>query len=334
MHPETALQTETTNRRFERIFKRRDAVLGRVGFPSGFEIEVFSLCNALSHHSAIVEELGKRDQAYAIMDRWRDKRRRHDLTDVAEGRTVLFSKVRASTVEAVPTDTLQKWKKRLHHDIEVAMNKLKILPSFEQYELSDQIKTKLQKYNKRNVFDLLNDSSQITQDDLEDLAIELYMATVFRNRKILEFAGYAFSRSMPLNANISEFLRHANAVVRNESDGKASLLRNKEIEGGAFPAFPVQLLPHAVNAFARVVERENNIEDAQGRLRESARLFLLFEIIHPFEDGNGRTGRALFSYLQRRFSADQYAIPMHIPISRIASGRMFQHSRVGTMERD
>lgn len=331
-----------TDKRFKKVLGKRDAVTESIGFPDGFGSEVLSLCFSISHNSAVTKELGDREKASGLMEWWKDKRGRgNKLLSVVSGRGVPMFKVREDTVQSMPTSSLQMWKERLERDINIGLEKLKKLPSLEESELTDEIKLVLKKYGKSSLTELLSTESGISQDDLELLAFGLSEGVVYRNRKINEFAGYVFARSAPLDSDMLQFIQSANAIVYDGSSGEKSVVRNTELEGANFPALPKALVQPAIASFAQFIEKIEVMEDPEERLRQCTRLYLLLEVIHPFKDGNGRTGRTLFAYLQRRFSGDQYAIPIHVPISRLTSGThtsklsdRYDHASLGSLAAD
>ncbi len=112
----------------------------------------------------------------------------------------------------------------------------------------------------------------------------------FRTAKFIYGLGYENYRSGEFFLNLP-LVRQVNHGVL----GKGGEFRKGDISiaGTRFKPPDFHLIPELVEMWARWTEEYFNKLPV---LTLASRSHILFEIIHPFEDGNGRTGRILFNY--------------------------------------
>lgn len=84
------------------------------------------------------------------------------------------------------------------------------------------------------------------------------------------------------------------------------------IVGAHFEPTPPSQVPQAVLQWADQVEWQTARLDSAALLEAVAGAHIMFERIHPFSDGNGRTGRAIIAYQTIR----RFGMPAIVPISR------------------
>lgn len=90
--------------------------------------------------------------------------------------------------------------------------------------------------------------------------------------------------------------------------------------------------------FSENINNEPKNLDIKSAEKLAMKYYLFFEIIHPFNDGNGRTGRSLFTYLIRKFTEKNNKKSLnypYIPIARNESGTIYNsdgiHTELGSL---
>ena len=153
----------------------------------------------------------------------------------------------------------------------------------------------------------------LSEEDIEYIRLGLSNIQMYSVRKINELLCYRASTEIPKSANIEEYVKFINSLAH--STGKerdVAEYRKHNIK--SFKAVDAEQLSDAMNKFNELVSKEEKTNDAKLAIQKSLAYYCLFEIIHPFFDGNGRTGRALFVHLQKRFNTNNLLKPYHIPI--------------------
>lgn len=84
------------------------------------------------------------------------------------------------------------------------------------------------------------------------------------------------------------------------------------IAGASFEPTPPSQVPQAMMQWADQVEWQTANLDGQALLEAVASSHIAFERIHPFSDGNGRTGRAIIAYQTIR----RFGMPAIVLVSR------------------
>lgn len=130
------------------------------------------------------------------------------------------------------------------------------------------------------------------------------------------------------------FLRAINLRVLSSPGYSPGVWRNhptfvgatdERLETARFIPLRPQNIPEALNAWVRIAStRVSGLED---RIRTCGFLYLLFISIHPFLDGNGRTGRVLLPVLFSHLGLTKQ--PVLMPSYLIERNREAHHQAIG-----
>ena len=308
--PETLKTPKSIDLVTEQTIIHRDAVMCSLGFPENFDTEMRKLGDLLTGSAVTDAELKKRKPTWWPPERLAERRR---VLDIIEDD--VLSIPGEHNARGYKTRALNFIREQLQLALSSIMDTLHKVPSLEYSEATEAVQYLLEKYQVSSVNELLDKSSKIRANDLQFLGSGLAEGVAFRNRKINEFAGYVFARKVPTSVRTYDFIRKTHMIVYPDPE-KRGEWRNDHagIQGSA--SFPDWAILTAMKSFSELVDTIPTIQDSSYLLRQCVRLYVLFELIHPFSNGNGRTGRVMFAFLQRKLSGDQYRVPVHIPIAR------------------
>jgi Fic family protein len=132
--------------------------------------------------------------------------------------------------------------------------------------------------------------------------------------------------SQPGRLTVDDILQIHHTLLRSTyHHGIAGLLRDKQnwIGGNDFTPLgatfvppPPELVPDLLRDLCRFIDRDDIAPAAQAAIAHAQ-----FENIHPFADGNGRTGRALvYTVLRRRGEIGTYIPPISLVLARERKG--------------
>jgi Fic family protein len=149
-------------------------------------------------------------------------------------------------------------------------------------------------------------------------------AEVLGNVEAMKLAVELGSRSRRLTVEDIEAI-HRTLLQSTDDHGIAGRLRASQNWiggndfnpiGAAFVPPPPELVPELLRDLCAFVARDDIAPAAQAAIAHAQ-----FENIHPFADGNGRTGRALiYTVLRRRGEIDGYIPPISLVLARERKG--------------
>ena len=228
------------------------------------------------------------------------------------------------------TSKLKKYKNEAENTFKIweeAKENKGYIESMRTIELSaDKI---LNKYKKDKITDLFSEDCEINDGDLYYLLILISDAFCYRNRKIKEFVAYRYAMTAPKSDGVEKFIKNVHKIVSpNESSRKEVINKGNYRPGyisndrNFFAPFPPQMVPSAISYLSTLLEDKQKLKNVENIQKEALKTYILFETIHPFIDGNGRTGRALFVYIQKYLSDKENigSRPIHMPIDRKETG--------------
>ncbi len=304
----------------------KDRMINELGFSEKKELKtsMHDLVSELESLQNINNVQTERKKDYKVIDIIKDKIRntaRESYLNYEDGKS--YGVVNINLLQTLKNSDLEKWKfVMLKHlkKFEVLKEPIDIL---HEIELSPKIKDLLNKYKKNNLYELLKPELEIDSSDLTTLAYDIEDAFEYRNRKITELVAYRYAQSAPVNIEIEKFITNTQSIVSDKNDKIG--YRNDRIKNNKNFNAPVDayFVPDLMSKFGKKIENQKTISNNQEIQEESLKYYMLFELIHPFLDKNGRVGRALFVFLQRRFSEKKSNIDIqniHIPIARYESG--------------
>lgn len=299
----------------------RDSLIESTGIKNEYELgdAVRKVCEELSQLRTIDTESGKRHQS--ILARLKGIKG----SDHRENDDRFIEKWAGDYSNA----SLDAWREKLRISIEAFEEQGPELDILESIEFDPLVQELLERHDKERVAELLKPDVPLTPEELKDVSTKIHETIEFRNRKIGEFLAYRFARKASSDIPIEEFLNEAHGIVQEKKERDLGY-RHLDMSGPMTVLFPTWAIPQAMRELGDRIEREQVSTDKAHVQMQALKYYLLFELIHPFSDGNGRTGRALFVHLQKRFSEGHTdGRPIHIPIARFESGTIHQDS-VGT----
>ncbi len=180
----------------------------------------------------------------------------------------------------------------------------------------------MQKYNTQSLveFEKLVYMASLDEEDLSTIELVFKSVKDSLERRLNEILCYRMATEFSIETQTDIFVKSVHSIFL---DGlyRDFEIRSK-IEGRyeKFETFPQNIVSEAMKQFSIFVEEKakelQKEKNKQVLLKSSLASFLIFELIHPFSDGNGRSGRALFSFLQRKFSKGNILKPLHIPLNK------------------
>lgn len=309
----------------------KDSMVEEIGMPDHSEAKhsLYKISNELGNLQTIDTTLKERSQGKLskVIDPLKDKFRKEVPAHFMGDKSIAFGRRNEDFVRKIKTSDLAKWREYVTEYLKRLEEFQSPLNMLEDIELHSEAKQLLAKYNKSKVYELLEPGLEMTETELSSLAYDIASSLEYRNRKIKEFVAYRYARTAPTDDNEENFVKNVHKIIdKPENESRNNGYRTSEIKNSdTFNApFHPSLLPYAMATWRTRIEN-TGVSNSKLEIQKSAlKAYIIFEIIHPFNDGNGRTGRALFVHLQRRFAAKESQItPTHMPIARYESGTIY-----------
>lgn len=239
--------------------------------------------------------LDRKNDFFDFMKRYKRKNNTERCIDLNE--EYIHSNLLYS-LQYCPTQDLEKFKENNFQNEIFNEDDLKLLELIKKYELPVSIKKLLEKYKYQSLLELLEKGKNIEVKDFITLYLSVKKILSFRKRKINAMHAYKYAQSAPLGKNIEDFIFEVHELLTR----KRNYRKDSTKIGLLINVLEPKLIQPFMNGFVDQIENEPKDLDIDSAEILAMKYYLLFETIHPFSDGNGRTGRALFTYLTRKFT--------------------------------
>lgn len=149
------------------------------------------------------------------------------------------------------------------------------------------------------------EGNTLTQDETTSIILNSYIPRAIKEREFYEVRNYKYlfphlKEQLEQNNKINnELIKYFHSFIMkdlNEQAGKFKILENAII-GADFETAKPYLVPTLIKDMCdNLYYKINNAKDDNEKLYSILESHIKFEKIHPFSDGNGRTGRLLIIY--------------------------------------
>lgn len=326
-HLDSGYDVVEDRRSIDFFISLRDAVVREIAIPDEEELInfLYKMGARLGNIQTISTVLETRSQSpFDIVRNFlRQKIPEHFMSE----ESIEFGRKAPDFVEKIKNSDLLRWKKYLLDylkKLEYQTNNLQLLG---KAELSPETLDLLQKHGKKNLSELLEPGFPIGEMEMLGLMSDIRSSIEYRHRKICELIAFRYARTASTEVNVEEFIKNTHRIVESGSNGSYRQTFVRNIDTFHAPFGP-HLVPHIMSTYQKRVEKNRGGDDISTIQKEALKMYILFEIIHPFSDANGRVGRSLFVFLQRYFAKRQTPgpLPLHMPLARYESGTIYpQH---------
>lgn len=303
------LESKNSRNSLQFFIDLRENLTQKFAFPMSSRDIVKVLEKIREEHfylDSISEELEKRPKRHitrSVQDLFRIN------SEKAEKSGALFKKIKTKDLEEMRVASVDYIEGNIHGVL--------FLDDIPFHELTEYVSNLLKKYKKQKVSELFDPETGVDTDELYRMIIFIKDSVAFRQRKINEYVAYRYARVAPPYLDLEEFLCNVHRIFAPGSSEEinAGFYRENATKiGGGYGIVDYQEVPDFMHKFAE--DDRSFSSGAREKKREALRKYLLLEWVHPFRDGNGRCGRALFVYLQRKYGISDKDRILHIPIAR------------------
>lgn len=144
------------------------------------------------------------------------------------------------------------------------------------------------------------EGNRLTQDEVKRILLDRVIPRAMAEREYYEVLNYrAYSTYLrenytrPIDLDVIKETQAILLAHIREDAGRFKQAENIILGASFVPSKPYQVIEHLQNWSDNLQYRLANAADTDDKIRAVMESHLYFERIHPFPDGNGRTGRAL-----------------------------------------
>ena len=246
---ETEPMTVFQAKPLESFIALKEEMMREIGVPDGVVLwhRLQNINHDLRSFQVVDKELTQRSQSHKVTDKLRNVLRKAKPVP-EDGRSIMFSG--REDVQRIKTEDLEKLKSAVLEELKRIEQFNVPLGNLTESELDPEVASLLTKYEKNKVYELLEPGVGIEWNEVLQLVSCISSSFDFRNRKIAEFVGYKYARSIPSDIDIEAFILNVHQILywhKGKSAYRNVLLKNS---GGFNAPVDYVLLPQMMKKFS------------------------------------------------------------------------------------